>query len=195
MCAGEEQEREGKEGPRHRAEATLPLPPGHISCGYEKGALRGRKCALRRRVCSPGLRRLVEVREVAAEEVARALLHLPDALAGKAPLLAEVLQRAGIVLSQAVAENVPGQLAHALADAAERVAHVFVLLGAQELGIRTRSLVSETVEVRRIAVAVGAQRLLQRNVAWRQPAVRHRPAHLGRANLRPHLTVRANPPT
>jgi len=31
MCTGEEQEREGKEGPRHRAEATLPVPPEHFS--------------------------------------------------------------------------------------------------------------------------------------------------------------------
>src|SRR5581483_8144138 len=54
----------------------------------------------------PSLSCLVEVREVAAEEVARALLHLPDALTGEAPLLAEVLQRARIVLRQAVAEDV-----------------------------------------------------------------------------------------
>src|SRR4051812_47251890 len=84
---------------------------------------------------------LVEVGEVAAEEVARALLHLPDALAREAPLLAEVLQRARIVLRQAVAQDVPGQLSHALADPTQRVAHVLVLLGAQELGIRSGPVV------------------------------------------------------
>src|ERR1700732_2003925 len=73
--------------------------------------------------------RLVELREGAAEEVARALLRLPDALAREAPLLAQVLQRARIVLRQAVTQDVPGQLAHPLANAAHGIAHVLVLLG------------------------------------------------------------------
>src|SRR3977135_1543042 len=63
--------------------------------------------------------RLVEVRQVPAEEGPRALLHLPHALAGQAPLLAQVLQRARIVLRQAVAQDVPRQLAHALAHLAQ----------------------------------------------------------------------------
>src|SRR5438067_9743547 len=90
--------------------------------------------------------RLVELREVAAEEVARALLHLPDALAREAPLLAQVLQRARIVLRQAVAQNVPGQLAHPLAHAPEGVAHVLLPLGADDLLVRGRAVVAQAVE-------------------------------------------------
>src|SRR6267154_5742882 len=70
--------------------------------------------------------RLVELREVTAEEVARALLHLPDSLAREAPLLAEVLQRARIVLRQAVTQDVPGKPAHPLAHAAQRISHLLV---------------------------------------------------------------------
>src|SRR3954470_766422 len=147
----------------------------------EKGALPAGMCALRRRIFFLCLRRLVEIREVAAEEIARALLHLADALAREAPLLAEVLQRPRIVLRQAVAQDVPRQLAHALAHAAERIADVLVLLGAQELGIRAGAFVGEPIEVRRVAVAIRAQGLLERDVARRQAAVRHRPANGGRA--------------
>src|SRR5947209_18692440 len=95
---------------------------------------------------------LVEIGEVAAEEVPRALLHLSHPLAGEAPLLAELLQRARIVLRQAVTQDVPGQLAHPLANLAQRGAHVLVLLRAHQLGIRARSFVRKSIEVRRIAV-------------------------------------------
>src|SRR3954451_17627233 len=61
------------------------------------------------------LGRLVEVRQVPAEEVPRALLHLTHPLAREAPLLAEVLQRTGVVLRQAVTQDVPSQLTHPLA--------------------------------------------------------------------------------
>src|SRR5262249_48138173 len=131
----------------------------------EKGALPQGMCALRRRALLPWtpddrcrsrpLRGLLEIGQVPAEEVARALLHLPDPLAGEAPLLAEVLQRPRIVLRQAVAQDVPGQLAHALAHPAEGVADVLVLLSPQELGIRTRRIVGQPVEVRGLPVAVG----------------------------------------
>src|SRR5712671_6368579 len=125
--------------------------------------------------------RLVEIREVAAEEVARALLHLPDALARKAPLLAEVLQRARIVLRQAVAQDVPRQLTHPLAHLAERVAHVLLALGADDLLVGRRAVVAQPVEMGRLAL--GVQRLLQRDVPRRQPAVRHGPAHRARPVL------------
>src|SRR5882724_12437667 len=138
--------------------------------------------------------RLVELREVAAEEVARALLHLPDALAREAPLLAQVLQRARIVLRQAVTQDVPGQLAHPLADAAQRIADVLVLLGTQELGIGARSFVGQPIEVGGIAVAVGPQRLLERDVPRRQAAVRHGPADRRRPVLQATRDVGADPP-
>src|SRR3954467_15926625 len=114
---------------------------------------------------SAGLSRFFEVRQIPAEEVARALLHLAHPLAREAPLLAEILQRAGIVLGQAVAQDVPRQLAHALAHLAERAANVLVLLGAEQLRVGARALVGEAVQMRGVAVAVRAQRLLQRDVA------------------------------
>src|SRR5438445_425825 len=86
---------------------------------------------LHSRPSPPRLRGLFEVGQVAAEEIARALLHLPDALAREAPLLAQVLQRARIVLRQAVAQDVPRQLTHALArhrdDQAQVVDHQLLL--------------------------------------------------------------------
>src|SRR3954462_953049 len=95
--------------------------------------------------CSLG--RFLEVRQVPAEEAARALLHLPDALAGEAPLLAEVLERARILLRQALVQDFPGQFAHPLADPAERAADVLLPLGADDLLVGRRALVLETVEV------------------------------------------------
>src|SRR5713101_987059 len=108
------------------------------------------------------LGRLFEVGQVPAEEVARALLHLPDALAREAPLLAEVLQRPRIVLRQAVAQDVPRQLAHPLAHPPQGVAHVLLPLGADDLLVRRRAVVAQAVEVCRLALWI--EGLLQRDV-------------------------------
>src|SRR5258708_24634684 len=134
----------------------------------------------------------LEISQVAAEEVPRALLHLPHALAGETPFLAQLLQRARIVLRQTVAEDVPGELAHALAHLAERVADVLVLLRPHQLRIGSGAFVGQPVEVRRVAVAVGAQRLLEGDVARREPAVGHGPAHRGGAVLPAARDVRAD---
>src|SRR6267143_2290990 len=180
---------------------TLPSATTRVPRSPHPTALKTRK-APSLRGCAPfvvasaplALCRLVELREVAAEEVARALLHLPDALAREAPLLAQVLQRARIVLRQAVTQDVPGQLAHPLADAAQRIADVLVLLGTQELGIGARSFVGQPIEVGGIAVAVGPQRLLERDVPRRQAAVRHGAADRRRPVLQATRDVGADPP-
>src|SRR5205807_7828037 len=113
---------------------------------------------LHSRPSPPRLRGLFEIGQVAAEEVARALLHLPDALAREAPLLAQVLQRARIVLRQAVAQDVPRQLTHALAHLAEGVAHVLLALGPDDLLVRRWAVVAQTVEMGRLALRI--ERLL-----------------------------------
>src|SRR5712671_3164861 len=138
------------------------------------------------------LRRLFEVGQVPAEEVARALLHLPDALARKAPLLAEVLQRPRIVLRQAVTQDVPRQLTHPLAHLAERVAHVLLALGADDLLVGRRAVVTQTVEMGRLAL--GVQRLLKRDVPRRKAAVGHGAAHRAGPVLQAARDVRPDPP-
>src|SRR5882762_3396658 len=141
---------------------------------------------------SPRLGRLFEVGQVAAEEVARALLHLPHALAREAPLLAEVLQRPRIVLRQAVAQDVPRQLTHPLAHPPQGVAHVLLPLGADDLLVRCRTVVAQPIEVGRFAL--GVQRLFQRDVPRRQAAVGHGPAHRAGPVLQATRDVRADPP-
>src|SRR5205823_11486130 len=116
----------------------------------------------------------LEVRQVPAEEAAGALLHLPDPLAGEAPLLAEVLERAGILLREPVVQDVPGELAHPLADAAKRAAHVLLPLRADDLLVGGRPVVPQAVEMGRLTL--GIERLLERDVARRQTAVGHRAA-------------------
>src|SRR5713101_1858022 len=138
------------------------------------------------------LRRLFEVGQVPAEEVARALLHLPDALAREAPLLAEVLQRPRIVLRQAVAQDVPRQLAHPLAHPPQGVAHVLLPLGADDLLVRRRAVVAQAVEVCRLALWI--EGLLQRDVPRRQAAVGHGAAHRTGPVLQAARDVRADPP-
>src|SRR4051812_12336254 len=160
---------------------------------------KGRACSVpwntprNQRACAMGrLGGFLEVRQVPAEEAAGALLHLPDALAGQAPLLAEVLESARILLREPVVQDVPGQLAHPLADPAERAADVLLPLGADDLLVGRRAVVLETVEVGRLPF--GIERLLERDVARGQSAVGHRPAHRRRTVLQRASDVGADPP-
>src|SRR5205085_4356371 len=97
-----------------------------------------------------------------------------------------------IVLRQAVAQDVPRQFAHPLPHAAERIANVLLPFGADDLLVRSWTVVAQPVEVRRLAFWI--ERLLERDVARRRPAVRHRPAHGARPILQAARDVRADPP-
>ncbi len=63
------------------------------------------------------------------EKLLRLELDLADALARHAPALADLLERAWVILLEPVVDDVPGQLADPLPDLAERVADLTVPLG------------------------------------------------------------------
>src|SRR5512133_339855 len=100
--------------------------------------------------------------EVVREELLGPKLDLAHALARDAPALADLLEGARLILLEPVVDDVPAQLTHALADPAERLAHLAVRLDREERVLRARAVVLDPLEMGGLVLVV--DRAVEREV-------------------------------
>src|SRR5690606_25861987 len=134
---------------------------------------------------------VVELREVAGQEGLGLQLHLADALAAHAPASSQLLEGARLVLGEALLKDVPAQVTDALAHAGEGLAHVLVLLPAQEDLLRIGAVVFEPIQEGGLPLLI--ERSVQREVGHAAP-LGLTAAHLAAVVLEVAGDVRADPP-